>query len=311
MNTKRWTIVVLRGGSESVLQWNLRRRVLRAAPWVLLAGVLVVLVGTVGAVMAAGGENPLRVIQLAHENRLLEREIAAAQARLATVGEQVSGLVEQNRRVRVLAGLAGIDEEVLDVGVGGPGLGSPEDGELWTLNPEASETAYAIHYDLESIKRKAGLLAASFDEVAGNFESQRLRMETTPSILPVRGLLSSRFSRNRLHPIHDRRQPHPGIDIHAPKGSPIVAAANGIVRSARWRRGYGYTVEIDHGFGLSTLYAHASKLLVKSGQKVRRGDVVAQVGSTGISTGPHLHYEVRLNGSHVDPLNYVVGDAIP
>lgn len=311
MNTQRWTFVVLRGGSERVVQWTLRRGVLRAAPWLLCVGALVVLGGAVGAVLAAGGENPLRVIELARENRLLEKEIAVAQARLAAVGDQVSGLVEQNRRARVLAGLAGIDEEVLDVGVGGPGLESPEDGELWTLDPEASEVAYAIHYDLELIKRKAGLLAASFDEVAGGFEAQRSRMEATPSVLPVRGLLSSRFSHSRHHPVHDRKQPHYGIDIHAPKGAPIVAAANGVVRSARWRTGFGYTVEINHGFGLSTLYAHASKLLVKAGQKVRRGDVVAQVGSTGISTAPHLHYEVRLNGVHVNPLSYVVGDAIP
>ncbi len=311
MKTNRWTIVLLRGGSESVVQWTHRPSVLRAAPWALCLCLLVVAGGVAGGLLAAGGENPMRTIRLARENRLLEAEIAATQSRLAAVGEQVSGLVEQNRRVRVLAGLAGIDQEVLDVGVGGPGLASPEDGELWPLDPEASETAYAIHYDLELIKRRAGLLGASFDEVAASFESQTARMEATPSILPVRGLLSSRFSRSRRHPVHDREQPHHGIDVHAPKGTPIVAAGNGVVRSASWRTGYGYTVEIDHGFGLSTLYAHASKLLVKPGTRVRRGDVVAQVGSTGISTAPHLHYEVRMNGARVNPMNYVLGDAIP
>ncbi len=311
MNTNRWTLVLLRGGSEGVAQWTVRGGLLRAVPWVFGCAMLVALCAVAAAVVVAGGDNPLRVIQLARENRLLEDELEEAQARLANVGGQVAGLVEQNRRVRLLAGLSGIDQEVLEVGVGGPGLESSSDGELWMLDSEASETAYAIHYDLELMKRKADLLAASFDEVASSFEAQRRRAEATPSIFPVRGLLSSRFSRSRRHPLHDRRQPHEGIDIHAPKGAPIVAAAKGVVRSAGRRSGYGYTVVIDHGFGVSTLYAHASELLVRRGKAVRRGDVVARVGSTGISTAPHLHYEVHVNGSPVNPLNYVLGDALP
>lgn len=308
MNTNRWTLVLLRGGSEGVRQWSVRQGLLRISAWAL-CGVLLVAAGV--AVVAAGGENPLRVMQLARENRLLEDELAAAQARLEDVGGQVADLVERNRRARLLAGLAGIDQEVLEVGVGGPGLALPEDGELWGLDPEASETAYAIHYDLELIERKTELLAASFDEVEASFGSQRLRLEATPSIMPVQGLLSSRFSRSRYHQVHGRWQPHEGIDIHAPRGTPIVAAANGVVRSAGRKGGYGYAVVIDHGFGVSTLYAHASELLVSRGKTVRRGDVVARVGSTGISTAPHLHYEVHVDGVPVDPLNYVIGAAIP
>lgn len=303
--------MLLRGGSEGVGQWSVRQGFLRIAAWALCVAVLVVAAGAVAAVVVAGGENPLRVVQLARENRLLEEELAAAQARMADVGGQVADLVERNRRARMLAGLAGIDQEVLEVGVGGPGMALPEEGELWGLDPEASETAYAIHYDLELIERKAELLKASFDEVEASFASQRLRLEATPSILPVQGLLSSRFSRSRYHQVHGRWQPHEGIDVHAPKGAPIVAAANGVVRSAGRKGGYGYAVVIDHGFGMSTLYAHASELLVSRGKTVRRGDVVARVGSTGISTAPHLHYEVHVNGIPVDPLNYVLGDAIP
>jgi murein DD-endopeptidase MepM/ murein hydrolase activator NlpD len=102
-----------------------------------------------------------------------------------------------------------------------------------------------------------------------------------------------------------------GIDISAPLGTPILASAKGTVTHAGWKSGLGYTVEIDHGYGSVTRYAHASKVLVKRGQKVIRGEVIANVGSTGISTSPHLHYEVHVGGVAVNPLNYVIGSVLP
>jgi murein DD-endopeptidase MepM/ murein hydrolase activator NlpD len=98
--------------------------------------------------------------------------------------------------------------------------------------------------------------------------------------------------------------PHPGIDIAAPRGTPVVAAGRGRVVRAGWASGYGQMVEIDHGFGYTTLYAHASRLLVRVGQEVDRGDVIAQVGRTGTATANHLHYEVRRNGQQQNPLNF-------
>ena len=98
---------------------------------------------------------------------------------------------------------------------------------------------------------------------------------------------------------------HTGIDISASQGSSIVAANSGTVIMAGWQNGYGNTVVVDHGGGITTLYAHCSKLLVGVGKKVKAGDTIAKVGSTGMSTGPHLHFEVRKNGSTTDPIKYV------
>jgi murein DD-endopeptidase MepM/ murein hydrolase activator NlpD len=122
-------------------------------------------------------------------------------------------------------------------------------------------------------------------------------------IRPVEGRITSGYGM-RNHPIFKVRKMHTGIDIAAPTGAPIRAADAGVVVEAGYIRGYGYTVIIDHGGGVATLYAHCSALLVSAGQEVQRGQIIARVGSTGYSTGPHLHFEVRVNGEPVNPLGY-------
>jgi len=121
---------------------------------------------------------------------------------------------------------------------------------------------------------------------------------------PSSSRISSYYG-NRLHPILKKYKMHTGIDISAGRGTSIVAANNGTVMMAGWQNGYGYTVVLDHGGGITTLYAHCSKILVSKGQSVKAGQTIAKVGSTGMSTGPHLHFEVRKNGSTTNPLKYV------
>ena len=123
-------------------------------------------------------------------------------------------------------------------------------------------------------------------------------------IRPVNGRISSPFG-YRVHPIFKVSKLHTGLDMAAGAGTPIAASAGGRVVFAGWRGGYGRAVIIDHGGGITTLYAHQSSLAVSQGQSVRQGQVVGRVGSTGYSTGPHLHFEVRLNGSPVDPMRYL------
>jgi murein DD-endopeptidase MepM/ murein hydrolase activator NlpD len=213
--------------------------------------------------------------------------------------------------VRLLAGLDATDAEILEVGIGGPGLARPEAHPLWPVDSTLSNAAFAVEYDLNALERRAQLLSASLSEASDSLRAHRDLLEATPSIFPVAGVLSSRFTTSRFHPIHHRALPHQGVDISAPNGTPILAAARGTVTKAGWVPGLGNTVEIDHGYGYVTRYGHASKILVRRGQRVVRGAIIANVGSSGISTSPHLHYEVHVGGRPVNPLQYVIGDVLP
>jgi murein DD-endopeptidase MepM/ murein hydrolase activator NlpD len=123
--------------------------------------------------------------------------------------------------------------------------------------------------------------------------------------MPVNGAISSRFSSSRRHPILRVLRPHKGIDVAAPSGSGIVAPSVGVVRSVGWHMGYGLTVQIDHGNGVTSLFAHCRKAFVKPGQRVEPGQRIALVGSTGLATGPHLHFELLVHGRQVDPIRFL------
>lgn len=125
-------------------------------------------------------------------------------------------------------------------------------------------------------------------------------------VLPVVGRITSRFARSRFHPLLHIFRPHHGVDIYAPRGTSITAPAAGRVIFAGRKIGVGLTVELDHGDGVLSRYAHCSALIVKTGEYVTAGALIAKVGSTGISTGPHVHFEVRIKGRPVDPLAYLI-----
>jgi murein DD-endopeptidase MepM/ murein hydrolase activator NlpD len=140
--------------------------------------------------------------------------------------------------------------------------------------------------------------AALSDSLAHDVEN----LARIPSILPTVGWVSSRFALRRYHPIFHVTRPHEGVDIAAPMGAPVIAPAAGIVVTITTKPGYGLLLEVDHGRGVVTRYGHLSRVVVRLGQAVTRGQLLANVGSSGISTGPHLHYEIRVAGQVVDPL---------
>lgn len=130
-------------------------------------------------------------------------------------------------------------------------------------------------------------------------------LRSTPTLMPANGHLTSNYG-PRMSPYAGRIKMHEGLDIGAPTGTPIVSPADGVITFSGAKPGFGNFVQIDHGYGVETIFGHASTLSVKKGQKISRGDKIATVGNTGYSTGPHVHYEVRVNGTPVDPLYYVL-----
>ncbi len=130
-------------------------------------------------------------------------------------------------------------------------------------------------------------------------------LKSTPTILPTNGWITSYFG-HRISPTAGVLKMHEGLDVGANYGTPIIAPADGVVTYAGNKAGFGLFVQIDHGYGVETIYAHSQKILTKNGQRVKRGDIIAKVGSSGYSTGPHLHYEIRVNGIAVDPLYFIL-----
>ena len=309
MTGDRWTILLLKGQSDPARQFTVSPRHVRVALGALSGTLLCIAVLFVGLLVK--GVDRVQESRLERENALLAAQLESLEGQVADLEGTLGELSRKDARLRLLAGLDSIDRDVMEVGVGGPGLATPEANPLWAVDSILGKTAFAVSYDVNALERRARLLSESMAEATDSLRAHRELLESTPSILPAAGLLSSRFSRSRWHPIHHKPLPHEGVDISAPRGTPILAAARGTVITAGPVAGYGNMVEIDHGYGYVTRYGHASKLLVREGQMVERGEAIAQVGSSGIATSSHVHYEVRVNGQPQNPLNWVVTDFIP
>jgi murein DD-endopeptidase MepM/ murein hydrolase activator NlpD len=160
--------------------------------------------------------------------------------------------------------------------------------------------------DMENLKQQVKISMETIGEIKDYLSQQRSLYVSTPKGWPVDGNITSPFGK-RAHPRTREVQFHTGIDIAAEPGKPVKATADGIVSFADWSGGSGNLAAIEHGFGFSTYYAHNKMLTVKVGQKVKRGDIIGYIGSTGNSTGPHVHYEVWSNGKPVNPSHYIEG----
>ena len=304
MSKRRWTLVLVPHGSEPSRIVEVSYNLLRGV--VAIVGVLAVLGLLVGYLTLSHTTDLTRTARLQQENASLAREIGELHGRLTSLADTLSTISQRDAHIRVLANLEPIDPQVQKAGIGGPGSSDLDVTGLSGLARRSAE----VRVDLGALIRRANLLASSFKEAADSLAFHRARLAATPSIMPTQGWLSSAFSAMRAHPILHLARPHEGIDVSAPMGSPIEAPAAGVVTEAGWETGYGNTITINHGYGIVTKFAHASKLLVKNGQRVARGQRIALVGNLGLATGPHLHYEVHVNGRPVDPLKYVLPEGV-
>jgi murein DD-endopeptidase MepM/ murein hydrolase activator NlpD len=169
---------------------------------------------------------------------------------------------------------------------------------------ESADPGDSGSLDMEVLREQIELAMQSVSEIRGYIAEQKDIHLATPLGWPVAGTISSPYG-YRNHPVHEERKFHTGVDLSVPSGSAVKATADGIVSFAGWTENSGIVVVVEHGRGFSTAYAHNRKAVVRVGQRIARGDVIAMSGSTGLSTGPHVHYEIWRNGRHADPAGFL------
>jgi murein DD-endopeptidase MepM/ murein hydrolase activator NlpD len=310
MPGSRWTLMLVPHDNERVRSFQVAWKHVRNA--VSSALVVVFLLATFTVAFFVKQGQHVQSATLRRENELLAAEVGQIRGEMEQLNRSIETLSRRDEQYRALSGLAAVSGDVRRAGVGGPDGQSMSAQALTRLNPEVGGRLSEASTNHDALTRRAAVLRASMDQALAALQRNRDRLASTPTIAPTTGPLSSLFSTGRFHPVLHITRPHKGIDIAAATGEPILAPARGVVRFAGNRgNGYGNMVEIDHGYGYITRFAHASRLLVSTGQTVKRGDIIALVGATGLTTGPHLHYEVEVDGRQVDPLNFIVADAIP
>ena len=299
MADRCWTVMVVPHGSDSPRSYSISERAVRAALYVGAMLGLMAAIG-LGTAIATTGRFISGAVRPTEANAMSShpRDMSEVAKRMASLRDTLEVIRKREAQIRLLAGLPATDSAARILATAQDSL--------------ADSAARGLpHADVEALIERADQLSARFAAVTDSLERNAQRFASVPSIIPTPGWLTSQFSRSRNHPLLHISRPHEGIDVAAPMGAPIIAPASGVVMRVGYENGYGNTLEIDHGNGIVTRYAHCSRIDVKGGQRVTRGQTIAAVGSTGLATGPHLHYEIHINGKVVNPLTYVLSDAIP
>ncbi len=288
--SKRFTILIIPEGSHRVRRFALK---LSAVKWAAAGSVLCVLLVLGLTIIALRGNYDRNEFdRLREESRIHQQEMGRLVAKLEDLRKELVVMAQNDAKVRVMNKLTKPKVDLLG-GVGGPAVGDDQVGSLASLQQQ-----------IDDLRREVDLRRVSQEEIQGFLNDQRSMLGSKPTGWPVKGWVTSDFGVRR-DPFDGQRRMHEGLDIATRTGTPVMATAAGIVREAGTDAGYGKAVVIDHGYGYSTLYAHNSRILVKVGQRVKRGEMVATAGNTGRSSGPHVHYEVRLNGAPVNPSKYL------
>jgi murein DD-endopeptidase MepM/ murein hydrolase activator NlpD len=246
-----------------------------------------------------------RMSMLAMENRLLKEQIRDLHDKMGLVEKSLEKLSVRGNELRLKANLSSIDSDTREASVGG--------ATMVAANAFITGDAGAILRDAEGLiqklTREVKLQRSSYEEIEKQFAFNKEFFTHMPAIKPMAGYYSINGFGMRIHPVLQVYRMHEGVDIINDDGTKIYAAGDGVVRfSGRTQGGYGVVIEVSHGYGYSTLYAHLSKVLVQPGRTVKRGELIGLSGRSGLVSGPHLHYEVRKNGVRQNPVDFFFDD---
>lgn len=297
-----YTVLVLPDATAPARKFHIRTPVVTG-----LAGALAVLLAAAAFGCYQYVTLQVRLLELKQLRQAVADQGALA-AQLGQLTAELTRLQALDRRVRGVVGLAPLP----------PAQGGADPGSRDALRPRPGPGGAVAPQELAALGQELSTRERSLRELQAYLEAQAARLAATPTVLPVPGRITAGYG-YRKSPFTGAREFHEGLDIAAPYGTPIRATADGVVAFAGPLAAYGNVVFLDHGQGFATFYGHTSTNRVREGQRVHRGDILAYVGTTGRTTGPHVHYEVHVRGVLANPLRYVVdppdvrvaGDAEP
>mgnify|MGYP002638896893 CR=1 FL=1 len=291
---------------------NRVREMFFAKPTVYAAAgtTLVLLLGLGGFLFSslAEAQYDLKVLSLKSQNKELVRVMEDMKIRLDDAEVKLTELVIQDGALRVYADLPEVDDDVRALGTGGAVNDYTEN--YADLMPATDLNMNSLESNLSRLGREITLQLNSYEQIYSKLTQDVERLRLTPSIMPVKLWYPTSSFGVRPDPWTKKLRMHHGQDFGVLTGTPVYATADGTVKSRKGATGYGNTIVLDHGYGIKSIYAHLSRYVVKPGDEIKRGDLIAYSGNTGRSTGPHLHYEVRVNNIPVNPRHYFLTDNI-
>ncbi|MBK5283086.1 MAG: M23 family metallopeptidase [Nitrospiraceae bacterium] len=336
-NSDAYTVVIFRGSTAKPLRFSFSRKLVSK---LLIVGAIFVLVDilVISHYVIRTGE-VWELSSFRAEAMSAREQTGAFSSAVDDLKKRLTSMKEVNQRLRVMLGIetpkigdtangrGGVDAPIpdghtlpasekiskSDAGVQYVGSGETSQSALGgQTNPSVGssdlteqEMNASIKDDIDWLSKEAAIQEQSLQELSLAAEQKSSRWAATPSIWPVKGWVTSGFG-PRVSPFTEKPAWHDGLDIGSAANAPVQAPAQGRVTTVGFDSKLGNLVKIDHGFGIETLYGHLAKALVKEGQRVKRGEVVGLVGSTGLATGPHLHYMVKVHGQALDPVKYIL-----
>lgn len=238
------------------------------------------------------------------ENKLLQQKLDQVIVQYESLNSELDNLLKINNELRLAANLEPISEDEKLVGVGGGYF----DNNLDFMSDDSQvKIQQAVSY-MDEVMRKLNFEKEQYIDISGRLKENKILYESLPAIKPCKGTLAMHGFGIRVHPILNVKRMHDGIDIITDVGTSVYATGNGVVEFVGYRGGLGLTVEVNHGFGYKSIFAHLSKTFVKEGQKVKRGELISKSGNSGLSSGPHLHYEIHHNGVKQNPIEFFFDD---
>jgi len=291
MVAKRFRLIYMPENLSSVSEFRFNRS---KVAWIAGIAALTFIISLIGFAALALKFIPDHQLQaLAMENQKLIQEINSAQFRIEVMRREISTLASSDEELRLAADLPLIDQDIRMAGMGG------------SLPAEGIDPLLDLQINLEQLERQVEIQKESYPEILNKIEENLVVSQHTPAICPVKEIRITSGYGYRRDPFTHERKPHHGIDFGAPRGTPVYAPADGKVVMVKRQYTFGKVIKIDHGYGFETVYGHLNSYNVKVGQTVKRGDLIGAVGNTGRSTGPHLHYEVRVDKKTVNPMDYL------